>query len=215
MLNFIRNRIRKKQFIALWRRINPQNQTVPANIFPAELVSVGSHTYGTLTILYYNGVNPSDKVIIGNFVSIANGVKFILYEHHQTKTATTFPLKTILLHSPSPEDTLSRGPIVIEDEVWIGYGVTIFSGVTVGKGAIIAAGATVTKDVPAYSISGGIPAKVIKYRFPQELIRRMLPLYLIDLPEETIRQNISLFYQEIVSESDLSAIENLYKGKRK
>lgn len=61
-------------------------------------------------------------------------------------------------------------PVVIESDVWVGTNVTILNGVKVGRGAIIAAGAVVVKDVPAYAIVGGVPAKVLKYRFAEEEI---------------------------------------------
>lgn len=65
---------------------------------------------------------------------------------------------------PTKEQDYLDAPIVINDDVWIGAGSIILAGVTIGKGAIIAAGAVVNKDVPEYSIVGGVPAKVLKYR---------------------------------------------------
>ena len=62
-------------------------------------------------------------------------------------------------------------PIVVEDDVWIGAKVTVLGGVTIGRSAIVAAGAVVTKDVESYSIVGGVPAKLIRYRFDEETIR--------------------------------------------
>ena len=61
-------------------------------------------------------------------------------------------------------------PVVIESDVWVGTNVTILNGVRIGRGAIVAAGAVVIKDVPAYAIVGGVPAKVLKYRFTEEEI---------------------------------------------
>ena len=59
---------------------------------------------------------------------------------------------------------IHTSPIIIEDDVWVGYGAVITKGVTISKGAIIGANAVVTKDVPKYAIVGGVPAKIIKYR---------------------------------------------------
>ena len=71
-------------------------------------------------------------------------------------------MKTIKIQST---EAFGKGDIIVEDDVWIGYGAVIMSGVTIKQGAVIAAGSVVVKDVPAYSIVGGAPAKIIKYRF--------------------------------------------------
>lgn len=211
MLNFIRNRILIRNFNKLWRINNKHNQTIPGTIFPIDIISVGSYTYGTLFLKSYNEANKEDKLMIGNFVSIADGVKFILSENHQTKTVTTFPLKTIMFKMGYAEDAISKGSIVIEDEVWIGLGVTILSGVSIGKGSIIATGAVVSRDIPPYSIAGGVPAKVIKKRFSDEITLRLMKIRLIDLPEEIIKNNIELFYKQIECIEDIIEIESLFK----
>ena len=102
-------------------------------------------SYGLLNILSYSPSN--ERLQIGNYVSIAPNVLFILGGNHQINTITNFPLYSLLI-SPNPIDSESKGLIVIEDEVWIGANATILSGVRIAKGAIIAAGSVVTKDVP-------------------------------------------------------------------
>ena len=187
------------------------NQTAVGTFFPISSVKIGIKTYGKLNITFFDNKNKSDMIIIGNYVSIADDVNFFLGENHQTNTITTFPLKTFLLKKSYSEDTVSKGSIIIEDEVWIGYGVRILSGVTIGKGAIIATGSVVINNVPPYTVVGGVPSKIIKQRFSVEITKRLLNLDLVNLPEIIIINNIDLFYKTIKTESDLNSIEELFK----
>lgn len=91
----------------------------------------------------------------------------------------------------------------IGSDVWIGIGCTVLSGVTIGDGAIIAAGAVVTKDVPPYAIVGGVPAKIIRYRFPQEMIDRLLEIQWWNLPDEEITKVIDVFHKPDLTMEDL------------
>ena len=93
--------------------------------------------------------------------------------------------------------------VEIGNDVWIGYGAMIPNNIRVGDGAIIAAGAVVTKDVPPYAVVGGIPARVIKYRFSQEVIDRLLELRFWDRPENEIKMNIDLFRRPDLQVRDL------------
>lgn len=85
----------------------------------------------------------------------------------------------------------NKGDIVIGNDVWIGYEAVIFSGVTIGDGAIIGTRALVTKDVPPYTVVGGVPAKPIKRRFDEETTEKLLNLKWWDFDEEKIKRNIS------------------------
>lgn len=86
-------------------------------------------------------------------------------------------------------------PVVIGNDVWIGANVCILPGVNIGDGAIIAAGAVVVKDVEPYSIVGGVPAKLIKYRFSPDIIKKFMEIKWWNWPHEEIENNIELFYQ--------------------
>jgi len=210
--NLIASRNIKRQFklfTAQWQHLNQHNGTIPINIFPIHRVKVGFYSYGELQLLAYNENNTKDTLDIGSYVSISTNVKFFLDEQHQTETFSTFPLKSIFFGVQSECDGLSKGSIIIEDEVWIGNSVMILSGVKIGKGAIIAAGSVVVNDIPPYSVAGGVPAKVIKYRFEQTIIDRLLPLKLIEISKTDIIDNIGLFYTKIDSQS-LSKIEELF-----
>jgi acetyltransferase-like isoleucine patch superfamily enzyme len=172
-----------------------------------EVVKIGKGTYGTITVqsLY---ITPDESLSIGNYVSIAPDVTFFLGVNHQINTATTFPFYSKLIQR-SPIDALSNGPIIIEDEVWIGTGAMIFSGVRIEKGAIIAAGSLVTKDVPAYAIVGGNPAKLIRYRFEEDIIEILKPISFVDFSEEWIKRNIQIVYKRIDTVEDALQLKAL------
>lgn len=200
--------VERRCFEKSWRKINQHNETkVGPRFFPAGVVTVGKGTYGTLNIqsLY---ATPLEKLTIGNYVSIAPDVTFLLGVNHQVDTATTFPFYTKLIRR-SEIDALSKGPITIGDEVWIGTRAMIFSGVTVGKGAIIAAGALVTKDVPPYAIVGGNPAKIIRFRFQEDVIQILNTIHFADYDEAWIRQNIDLIYRKIQTKQDVEDLKSI------
>ncbi len=194
--------IEKRNFKKKWRELNPHNYTVAGDrIFPIENVQVGKYSYGELLVqsLY---VQDKEKLKIGNFVSIAPGAWFILGNNHQTQTLTTYPIWSRFV-AYNPIDATSKGPIIVEDEVWIGTNALILSGVTIGKGAIVAAGAVVTKDVPAYSVVGGNPAKVIKYRFKEEIISILKDVNLLNYPINSLTSNLQELYNPIETAEDL------------
>lgn len=101
------------------------------------------------------------------------------------------------------------GGIVVEDEAWICTNVIILSGVKIGKGAVVGAGAVVTRDVPPYAVVGGNPARVLRYRFSEEMIRELMNVSLIDYPEQVIREHLPLIYKEIRSVEDIRSFVEL------
>ena len=172
MFNRIRVRIQQRQKYKAWRKLNAHNETAPLNDFDISCVQVGKNTYGGLRVYNFNRNN---KLVIGDFCSIASDVMFILNADHAINTVSSFPFKVKYLHIQEFE-AISKGDIIVDDDVWIGFRATIMSGVHIGQGAVIAAGAVVTKDVPPYAIVGGVPAKVIKYRFEPDIIKLMYTL---------------------------------------
>jgi acetyltransferase-like isoleucine patch superfamily enzyme len=206
-------RKRYSKFVKEFRSRNKHNQIFPVTHFPVDIVSIGSFSYGELNLFAYDQGNKIDSLKIGNFVSISSNVRFLLHENHQTDTFTTFPLRSVLLGKPYACDMRARGPIVIDDEVWIGQGATILSGVSIGKGAIIAAGAVVSKDVPPYAVAGGVPARIIKYRFDQNARDRLLRMRLSEVSRDEIIQNIDLFYSPIDADQ-LDRLESLFERAR-
>ena len=92
---------------------------------------------------------------------------------HYMNHISTYPFKVKVLNSCSIE-AYGKGDIIIDDDVWIGYGSIIMPGVHIGKGAVIASGSIVTKSVPPYTIVGGVPAAYIRNRFDKEIIQTLL-----------------------------------------
>ena len=208
VLKDLGSRILLNRFRRVWRRNNRHNETLPMNRFPAECVRVGKHTYGELNITTFSD---QTKLLIGSFVSISQNVRFLLDVEHHTDHVSTFPFHVKVLNDCKSE-AFSKGNIVVEDDVWIGFGATILSGVTIGRGSVIAAGAVVTKDVPPYAIAGGAPAKVLRYRFPKEHCERLKKIDYANLDDDTIRAQIDLLYEK-VDESNIDALEACFATK--
>lgn len=169
-LNDLRKHIKLNAFRRKWMLQHPESELIPMNCFPSGIVEVGRYSYGELNVVTFDS---KTKLRIGSFVSIAQQVTFLLDVEHYIDHISTFPWKVKMLGESTPE-SFSKGDIVIDDDVWIGYGATIMSGVHIAQGAVIAAGAVVTKDIPAYAIVGGVPAKVIKYRFTKDKLDMVL-----------------------------------------
>ena len=180
-MSFLRNAFNRLSFIVkrilapnlrhrvIWRYHNRHNRTYAVNDFDPSRVVVGRGSYGGLEV--YSGCD--DGVLyVGNYVSIGPHVRFIPGGGHPLSLASTFPFGAFA--GTSEIEDLSKGPIVVNDDVWIGAGATILSGVTIGQGAVIAAGALVSTSVEPYAIVGGVPAKVIKYRFSLDVRRQMM-----------------------------------------
>lgn len=102
-----------------------------------------------------------------------------------------------------------KSKTVIGNDVWIGNGAIVINGVSVGDGAIIGAGAVVTKDVPPYSVVAGVPAKVIKMRFPDSIIERLMKVKWWNWPKEIIAQNEKILRIEPVSDETLQIMEQI------
>jgi acetyltransferase-like isoleucine patch superfamily enzyme len=162
------------------------------NPFTHSQVKVGNFTYG-LRRESFLSYHPEDRVVIGKFCGIAQGVKFIFGEH-QMNTVSTFPFKAACFNEGQYADSISKGNIEIGNDVWIGANSIILSGVSIGDGAVIAAGAVVNRDVAPYSVVGGVPAKHIKYRLKEDQIKALLDIEWWDWPMDKIKNNRELFY---------------------
>ena len=136
------------------------------------------------------------KIEIGNFCSIGQNVSIQQFNHN-IKRPSSFGMQHIFFGKPFWNDVDSKGDIIIEDDVWIGSNAVICSGVHIGRGAVIGAGAVVTKDVPSYSVSGGVPSQIIKMRFTQEQIAFLEESKWWTWEEEKILQNREFFLNHV------------------
>lgn len=186
-----------------WEKDNRSNFTKKANNYNHKLVSVGNYSYGPIKLITYGD---SAKLIIGSFVSIGPEVKFLLEVEHPINHISTYPYKARIFNIEEP---IAKGNIYVEDDVWLGYGATILSGVHISQGAVIAAGAVITADVPPYAIVGGIPAKVIRYRFSEPIINYLLTIDYSKLDEPLIRKHICDLYKPIDG-MELEELKKLY-----
>ena len=147
-------------------------------------------------VLYHYPVN-GDKLIIGAFCSIACGAKFLFNSaNHTLRSLSTYPFPIFYEEWGLKRENVTnawdnKGNIVVGNDVWIGYEAVILAGVTIGDGAIIGTRAVVTKDVPPYTIVGGVPAKPIRRRFPEETAEKLLELQWWNWPRERIAEHIA------------------------
>jgi acetyltransferase-like isoleucine patch superfamily enzyme len=134
---------------------------------------VGRKTYtNNLKVIEH----PDSKLTIGSFTSIAPDVRIFLGDEHRTDLVSTYPFG-----KPT-----TKGNVTIGNDVWIGYGATIMSGVIIGDGAVIAARSHVVKSVHPYEVVGGNPARHIKFRFDEETIALLLELKWWDMPDISV-----------------------------
>ena len=146
-------------------------------------------------VLYHYPIN-KDRLIIGKFCSIACGAKFLFNSaNHKMASLSTYTFPLFFEEWDLEKENVAqawdqKGDIIIGNDVWIGYEAVILSGVTIGDGAVIGCRAVVTKDVPPYTIVGGVPAKPIRKRFDEETIKELQKIKWWDWPEEKIAGKI-------------------------
>ncbi len=149
-------------------------------------------------VLYHYPECNHDKLKIGRFCSIACGAKFIFNSaNHALGSLSTYPFPIFFEEWGLATDVVSistawdnHGDIIVGNDVWIGYGAVIMSGVTIGDGAIIGTRALVTKDVAPYTIVGGVPAKPIRKRFDEKTIEKLQFIQWWNWDEEKIKKHI-------------------------
>jgi acetyltransferase-like isoleucine patch superfamily enzyme len=184
-----------------WR--NPHNQT---QLHLSEEAArygwdIGEFSYGAPKVRFSES---GASLTIGRYCSIADKVEILLGGNHRMEWVSTYPfsaLRSLWPKAPRTEDYhVSRGDVVIGNDVWLGSGAMILSGITIGHGAVVAARAVVTKDVPPYGIVGGNPAALIRYRFDEATVAALLETAWWELPPEAVALLIPLLQSDRTEE---------------
>ncbi len=155
--------------------------------------NIGDYTYGRPTIIDYG---ESTVLKIGKYCSIASNVVIFLGGNHRIDWLTTYPFPALSNDWPEANDIVghpsSHGDVIIGNDVWIGYGAVILSGVNISDGAVIGAFSVVTKDIEPYTVVAGNPAKLIKKRFSDDAIETLLKIKWWNWPIREIKRNLSI-----------------------
>lgn len=141
-----------------------ENATIYGDVELGRFVSIT----GPGTIIH----SEIEKIRIGSFSSLAPNVSIIEFNHDMSRP-TTYTIQSSIFGKDHKEDFITKGPVIVEEDVWIGANSVILSGVKIGRGAVIAAGSLVNKDVQRYAVVAGTPARIIKMRFEEEEINRL------------------------------------------
>ncbi len=156
----------------------------------------GYGTYG-LDRNSFAGLSPDCPVRVGNYCSFGPEVLVFCRTDHRTDLPSTYPFRTKLNDDTENPDAVTRGPISIGHDVWVGARAMILSGVTIGNGAVIGAGAVVSRDIAPYSINTGVPARQARMRFTDKQITALESIAWWDWPEDRVRARMELFYQDV------------------
>lgn len=205
------NKFKHHKLAKVWRKHNVDNFSTLGYIKPLSQenlnkISVGKSTYGSLNCQFWN--LPDEGLKIGRFCSIAEGVTFLLSGEHRYDCITSYPFK--VLNFGFEKEAVSKGKIIVGDDVWIGFNSLILSGVNIGQGAVVAAGSVIVKDVPPYAIVGGNPAKVIKYRFSEKIIEKLLSIDFNKLKAN--EGNLESLYEKLDEDNVENIINSLFKS---
>lgn len=186
-----------------------------ANTIKNPNIIVGQYTYyddpddsaGFERNVLYHFPFIGDKLVIGKYCAIARGAKFIMNgANHAMSGLSTYPFYIFgngwESAAPGAGDLPWKGDTTIGNDVWIGYESLVMPGVTIGDGAIVAARSVVTGDVPPYSIVGGNPAEVIRRRFPDDVIARLLQVAWWSWPADKVTRHL-----QAITGGDVAALE--------
>jgi acetyltransferase-like isoleucine patch superfamily enzyme len=155
------------------------------------------------TEVYTSGYHT--KLTIGKYCSVSWNVSFLLGVEHIPEFNTTYAFSRCVMAYKHIKNEKTKGNIVIGNDVWIYSGVKILSGVNIGDGSVIGANSLVTKDVPKYAVYGGNPAKLIRMRFSDDIIKIFDEIKWWDWPLENINKAVP-----ILQSTDIAALKRYY-----
>jgi virginiamycin A acetyltransferase len=161
--------------------------------------SIGKFTYGQPTIKKWNKDGES-TLKIGKYCSIGEGVTILLGGEHKSNWVTTYPFDAFVSDFKDLPLNSSKGGVTIGNDVWIGMNALILSGVCIGDGAVIGADAVVAKDIAPYSVVVGNPAKVIRKRFDDGTIEKLLKIKWWDWDFQKVKASIPLMMSDRIGE---------------
>ncbi|MEY9164189.1 virginiamycin A acetyltransferase [Sinorhizobium fredii] len=187
------------------------------NIVRSPLIEVGDYSYyddpdgpdrfeEKCVLYHYDFVG--DRLVIGRFCAVATGVQFIMNgANHALGGFSTFPFGIFPGawregFDPAAYATGHRGDTTVGNDVWLGMEATVLPGVTIGDGAIVAAKSVVTKDIPAYAIVAGNPARVVRMRFPAATVERLQAIAWWNWSVDKVTRNIAA-----ITGADIEALE--------
>lgn len=200
-----------------FRRITSKFRRGPSNAFDGGIVfsseastdpraEFGEFTYGVPEIF---GWGEGTRLYVGNYCSIASFVKVFLGGGHRTDWISTYPFNALNDSFPNAADIsghpFSKGDVIIGNDVWIGQGAVIMSGVKIGDGAVIGAYSLVAKDVESYSIVAGNPARCVRKRFSDDDIEFLLALKWWDWPAAKVNE-----HAKILSSANIAALRQKF-----
>ena len=178
----IKRAIKTIMFKRRWKQLNPHNLTIANSLFNPDQVKVGRKTYGELNISL--GTNPKRRIEIGSFCSIAPDVNFVINPHNY-KFFSSWGWQIYEYHERY-YDWEKKTSIIVEDDVWIGYGATVLGGAVLHQGCVIGANTVVSCEVPPYAIYAG--GRIIKYRFSPAVCEKLNRIDYSRVDDEKIKE---------------------------
>jgi acetyltransferase-like isoleucine patch superfamily enzyme len=195
----------RKVVKTLHLRLNPPPSRNLAIRYPNYQIGRGS--YGDLSV---HSWGEDSTLEVGAFSSIAGGARLFLGGEHRIDWVTTYPFNKLWDSAKLIEGhPKTKGSVSIGNDVWIGSEALILSGVTIADGAVIGARSVVTRDVPAYAVVAGNPAKIIRYRFNEECIKRLLVIKWWNWSDDQIEKCLP----DLLNNDIQAFIENAETGK--